>query len=72
MREYLPEAAVGNRGVVEVADDATVGDVIDALGAPRRLVFSLLVDGAQANVQEQVHEGAEVTVMPPFTGGASR
>jgi molybdopterin synthase sulfur carrier subunit len=68
MREYLP--AGGNRAQVEVPEMASVGEVVDALGAPRSLVFSLLVDGVQADLSRVLHDGAEVTLMPPFAGGA--
>jgi molybdopterin converting factor small subunit len=71
MRQYLPASAEGNRGRVEVPGEASVGDVVDALGAPRALVFSLLVDGVQANLDHVLHDGAEVTLMPPFAGGTS-
>ena len=70
MREYLPEGAAGNRAELELKPDATVADAIDALGAPRREVFALLVDGRQAGFDEPLGEGAEVTLMPQFTGGA--
>jgi molybdopterin converting factor small subunit len=67
MREYLP----GGSGPVELDLPAGshVGEVVDALGAPRRLVFVALIDGLQADLEEAVHEGAEVTLMPPFAGG---
>ncbi|HEX2049832.1 MAG TPA: MoaD/ThiS family protein [Actinomycetota bacterium] len=70
MRDYLPPAAHDNRAEVDVADDATVGAVVEALGAPRRLVFAVLVDGTQAGLDAPVHDGADVVLMPPFTGGA--
>ena len=70
MRDHLPPDARGNRAVVDVPDGATVAGVVDALGAPRRLVFAVLVDGEQAALDAPVHDGAEVVVMPPFTGGA--
>jgi molybdopterin converting factor small subunit len=69
MREHLPHGATGNQAVLEVEDAATVGDVVDGLGAPRRLAFSVLVDGVQASLDSRVVEGAEITLMPPFTGG---
>jgi molybdopterin converting factor small subunit len=69
MREHLPATATGNRSELEVEDAATVGDVVDRLGAPRRLVFSVLVDGVQASLDHRVPEGAEITLMPPFSGG---
>jgi hypothetical protein len=69
MREYLPDGASLNRAELEVPDDAHVGDVVDALGAPRRLIFSVLVQGRRASLSDAVDDGAEVTLMPPFTGG---
>jgi molybdopterin converting factor small subunit len=70
MREYLPDGTRGNSAVVPLADGATVGDLVDALGAPRRLVHSLLVDGVQGDLTTRLHEGAAVTLMPPFSGGS--
>lgn len=69
MREHLPATGTGNEAEIEVEDAATVGDVVDRLGAPRRLVFSVLVDGVQASLDNRVPEGAEITLMPPFSGG---
>lgn len=70
MRSYLPASSEGNRACLEVPAESSVGDVVDALGAPRTLVFSLLVDGVQADLERVLHDGAEVTLMPPFAGGA--
>lgn len=69
MREYLPEGSSGNRAEVQVSEGASAGDVVDSLGAPRRLVFALLVDGERADLEARLRDGAEVTLMPPFTGG---
>jgi molybdopterin converting factor small subunit len=69
LRDHLPPDAPSNSVTLEVADDATVGDVVDELGAPRRLAFAVLVDGTTAKLGDSVHEGAEVTLMPPFAGG---
>jgi molybdopterin converting factor small subunit len=69
MRAYLPAATSGNRAEVDVPGGSSVGDLVDTLGAPRRLVFALLLDGRQATLEDALHEGAEVTLMPPFAGG---
>jgi molybdopterin converting factor small subunit len=71
MRQYLPAPSEGNRAQVTVPEGASVGDVVDALGAPRALVFSILVDGVRAELEQGVHDGAEITLMPPFAGGAA-
>jgi molybdopterin converting factor small subunit len=69
MRDFLPSGGTGNRAEVEIGDRATVGDLVDALGAPRRLVFSVLVDGVQAHLDTQLSDGGDITLMPPFAGG---
>lgn len=69
VRDYLPEDTPCNRAEVELNEAATVGDLVDRLGAPRRLVFSLLVDGTHAGMDRVLQDGSEVTLMPPFSGG---
>ena len=69
MRDYLPPDADGNRATVDLPDGATVGDLVDSLGAPRRMVHALLVDEVQADLGHGLREGAAVTLMPPFSGG---
>jgi molybdopterin converting factor small subunit len=69
MREYLPGDADGNRATIELPDGVSVADLVDALGAPRRLVHALLVDEVQGDLAQPLHEGAEVTLMPSFSGG---
>ena len=70
LRDYLPPGAMGNGASVEVPEGATVADLIERLGAPPHLVFALLVDEDKADKQRPLHDGATVTLMPPFTGGA--
>ncbi len=69
VRDYLPAGTAGNRAEVELAPAATAGDLVDCLGAPRRFIFSLLVDGTRAELDAVLQDGSEVTLMPPFSGG---
>jgi molybdopterin converting factor small subunit len=71
MKEYLPPGS-GNEAAVEIGETSTVGELVDALGAPRRLVHALLLDGEQASLDRRLHDGAVVTLMPPFAGGRQR
>ncbi len=71
-KDFLPVDADGNRCTVELATGATVGDAIDALGAPRALAFGVLVDGLQTALEQPLADGSEVTLMPPYSGGAER
>ena len=68
MREYMADKSA--RTELDVSEGSSVGDVVDALGAPRRLVFAVLIDGLQSDLEQEVHEGAEITLMPPFAGGS--
>ena len=70
MRDYLPAGSSGNRAALDISPGSTVAHVVDALGAPRAAVFAVLIDGEQAKLDDELSEGAEVTLMPPFTGGA--
>lgn len=70
MRDYLPSDAVDNKGLLEVPEPAYVATAVEALGAPRRSVFVALVDGHRASLDTPLHDGAEVVLMPPFSGGA--
>ena len=70
LRDHLPASAHRNRAELELGAGARVQDAIAALDAPAGLVFACLVDGERATPETGLREGAEVTLMPPFTGGA--
>jgi molybdopterin converting factor small subunit len=70
MREFLPDPASG-RNDIELAPEGTVRSVVGALGAPERLIHSVLVDGLRADLDQTLEDGAEVTLMPPFAGGST-
>lgn len=72
MREYLPATAEGNRVALELGRRSSIGDAVDALGAPRRLVFSALVNGDRSSLTTELSEGDEITLMPPFSGGRDK
>lgn len=69
MREYLPSGAEGNRALIDLPETADVSTAIDALGVPRQHVFAVLVDGGKSDLRTPLHDGAEVVLMPPFSGG---
>lgn len=70
LRDYLPHPSNG-RTVLEISQDATIADLLRTLGAPERLLHACLVDGRRASADEALDEDAEVTLMPPFSGGAT-
>jgi sulfur carrier protein ThiS len=69
MREYLADPR-SNKQSVSVPEGARVADLLDRLGVPQRLIHVALVDERRTGLEEVLHEGAEVTLMPPFSGGA--
>jgi molybdopterin converting factor small subunit len=72
MREFLPSEATGNSITLEVDDDQDVGGLVDRLGAPRRLVYALLVNEDPSSLNRPLRDGDKVTLMPQFTGGCRR
>ena len=69
MREYLPDTS-SNGATIELPTAATVHDLVEKLGAPPRLVHMCLLDGRRVEPDEEWGEDAEVTLMPPFSGGS--
>jgi molybdopterin converting factor small subunit len=70
MREFLSDPASG-RSALRLAPGGTVRSLVGALGAPEGLIHSVLVDGQRVDLDHELSDGAEVTLMPPFAGGAS-
>jgi molybdopterin converting factor small subunit len=72
MREFLPPGASGNSITLDVEEDQDVGGLVDDLGAPRRLVYALLVNEDPSSLDRPLRDGDKVTLMPQFTGGCRR
>lgn len=71
MRRYLPPEATGNQVLIDIPAPADVSTAVAILGAPAQWVFAVTVDGEQASFETSLHDGAEVVLMPPFSGGAT-
>jgi molybdopterin converting factor small subunit len=71
LREHLPDP---DSGTVELdlPEGARVADALAALGIEGRAVHALLLDGRRAAPVKELGDGAELTLMPPFTGGAAQ
>ena len=72
LRDYLPPEASGNQAPLLLPDGADIETVVLALQIPYRRVYAILVNGEQAEGSTRLSDGDEVTLMPPFSGGASR
>ena len=74
LRDRMPPGTRG-RGEVELAEDATLADLIAVLEIPDRLAQMVLVDGQQAprksgeRVNLVLRAGQTVSIFPPVSGG---
>jgi sulfur carrier protein ThiS len=71
LRDRLPEDKRQRPLTLEIPEGATVKDVVSSLGLPERSVFAILVDGGRGSLDHVLGTGAEVTLMPAFSGGRS-
>jgi sulfur carrier protein ThiS len=74
LTEYLPpEARRDNRIALEVADDATITQIIEPLGMPPKLVHLVLVNGVYVPPEERAtrtfKDGDVLAIWPPIAGG---
>ncbi len=70
LRSYLPPETGTSGMEIRLSDDASIADLLTALRIPAAAVFSVLVDGVRADRSTSLREGAEVTLMPLFSGGS--
>ena len=70
LRERM-DVAAGRAVAVSIDQGATVRDLATHLRLPDGLVYSILIDGEHSKLDSVLSEGAEVTLMPAFTGGSA-
>lgn len=71
---YLPESARrDNQMPMELPEGATVGQVIEPLGMPPRLVHLVLVNGVYVQPEQRLthalKDGDVLAIWPPIAGG---
>ena len=74
LTDYLPaEARRSNLVALEVADDATIAQIIVPFGMPDKLVHLVLVNGTFIPPEERATktlvEGDVLAIWPPIAGG---
>ncbi len=72
--QYLPAAVrQDNRMPLELAEGATIGQVIEPFGLPEKLVHLVLVNGVYVAPPERLshvlQEGDVLAIWPPIAGG---
>jgi molybdopterin converting factor small subunit len=69
LARYLPNQLEKGSCVLDVADGATVDDVLRQLNIPIDLVKLIFVDGIHANRDSNLKDGSRLGVFPPVGGG---
>ncbi len=74
LTDYLPaEARRSNLVALEVADDATIAQIIAPFGMPDKLVHLVLVNGTFIPPEDRANktlvEGDVLAIWPPIAGG---
>jgi hypothetical protein len=69
LRRHLPRGADGPQRY-ELPGDATITDLLAAIGIPADADLTAALDGELAKRESPLHDGAEVMLLSPMEGGA--
>ena len=72
--QYLPaEVRQDNRMPLDIAEGATIGEVIEPFSLPQKLVHLVLVNGVYVPPEQRfthaLKEGDVLAIWPPIAGG---
>ena len=72
--ELLPPGAYENAAQIDVAQDATLNDIIDRYKVPRDLAHLVLINGLFTCQEDRdrpgtLNEGDTLAIWPPIAGG---
>lgn len=68
LRKFLPPGT-SNAVVLDLADGASVADVVTRLGIPAGHAKMIISGDQQLDLTSALHEGQEINVFPPLAGG---
>jgi sulfur carrier protein ThiS len=69
LRRHLPRGADGPQRY-ELRQDATIADLLTAIGIAADTDLTAAVDGELARRDSPLHDGADVMLLSPMEGGA--
>jgi molybdopterin synthase sulfur carrier subunit len=69
LKRYLPADRADQPFDLEVADGATLADVVRLIGLPEAEVKVTFVNGRTEELSHALREGDEVGIFPPLGGG---
>lgn len=68
LRKYTPEASAGEQEL-DVAEGATVGQVLEQLKIPQAQVALVFVNSTHQKMDRPLADGDELGIFPPIAGG---
>lgn len=73
LTDYLPAGAAQNRVTLDIADETTIGTLVQSLNLPPRLVHLVLVNGHYIAPDDRaaraMRAGDTLAIWPPVAGG---
>ena len=70
LRKKLPPGSSKGKTTLDLADNATINDLIQQLDIPLELAQMVLVNGEQTREFERaLTDGDQVSIFPPVAGG---
>lgn len=69
LERFIPGGSFGKPIPVELQKGATARAILEHLGIPEDQVFTILVNGRHAELDDAVPDGARVSLFPPVGGG---
>ncbi|MFX0090140.1 MAG: MoaD/ThiS family protein [Candidatus Hodarchaeota archaeon] len=71
LRQYLPNAKLGEEVALEVPGDAKIEDVAVQLGIDLKEAKIILVNGSKKTLDHSLEENDLLVIFPPVGGGDS-
>jgi molybdopterin converting factor small subunit len=72
LRDYRPPGVKVDQFEIEVAEGAAVRQAVQHFGIPTQRVHAVFVNGVEAELETELHQGDHVRLFPPVVGGADR
>ena len=70
LKRYLPNPDIaGDTRTIDLKDDATIRDVMMALGIPLEMPKVIMLNQKQGKLEDTLNDGDRITVFPPVGGG---
>ena len=71
LADYLPPDADGDGVTLDLPDGALVSVVLSRLRIPERVPFLSVVNGHEVEDSNLLHDGDELAIFPPLSGGSA-